>query len=90
MKKKKIKEKLYDYIDNANGKQLKNFLSIVEEDSVEYSVKKNYNHWGDPEFVKEMNRRVEEYESGKVKGIPWEDLHGKALERPGNKKEREK
>ncbi|HEY8688192.1 MAG TPA: addiction module protein [Chitinophagaceae bacterium] len=87
MKKKKIREKLYDYIDNAKGKQLKNFLSIVEEDSVEYSVKKKYNHWNDPEFVKEMDRRVEEYESGKVKGIPWEEVHGKALERLRNKKE---
>lgn len=41
MKKKKIKEKLHDHIDNAKGKQLKNFLSIVEEDSEIYEVKKN-------------------------------------------------
>ncbi len=75
MKKKKIREKLYDYIDNAKGKQLKNFLSIVEEDSVEYSVKKKYNHWNDPEFVKEMDRRMEEIDSGKVPGIPAEEVH---------------
>ena len=86
MKKKKLKEKLHEYIDNAKGKQLKNILSMVEEESEIYEVKKKYDHWDDPEFVKEMDRRVEEYESGKVKGIPAEEVHGKALERLRDKK----
>ncbi|MGI8581227.1 MAG: addiction module protein [Chitinophagaceae bacterium] len=75
MRKKKIKEKLHDYIDNAKGKQLKNFLSMVEEDSEIYEVKKKYNYWDDPEFVKEMDRRMEEIDSGKVPGIPAEEVH---------------
>lgn len=75
MRKKKIKEKLHDYIDNAKGKQLKNFLSMVEEDSEIYEVKKKYNYWNDPEFVKEMDRRMEEIDSGKVPGIPAEEVH---------------
>lgn len=85
MKKKKIKEKLHDYIDNAKGKQLKNFLSIVEEDSEVYAIKKKYDHWDDPEFVKEMDRRMEDFESGKDKGVPWEQVHAEALERIKNK-----
>ena len=72
MKKKKIKEKLYAYIDNAKGKQLKNILSLVEEESEVYITKKKYDHWDDPEFVKEMDRRMEDFESGKDKGVSWE------------------
>ena len=86
MKNKELKEKLHEYIDNASGKQLKNILSMVEEDSEVYAIKKKYDHWDDPEFVKEMDRRVEEFESGKVKGIPWEEVHDEALERLKNKK----
>jgi peptidyl-tRNA hydrolase len=81
MKKKKLKEKLHEYIDNAKGKQLKNILSMVEEESEIYEVKNKYDHWDDPEFVKEMDRRMEELDSGKVQGIPWEQVHEEAVNR---------
>ncbi len=32
-------------------------------------------HWDDPEFVKEMDRRMADFESGKDKGVPWEEVH---------------
>ena len=74
MKKKKINEKLHEFIDNAKGKQLKNILSMVEEQSEIYEVKKKYDHWDDPEFVKEMDRRMEDLETGKDKGVSWEEV----------------
>lgn len=74
MKKKKLKDKLHEYIDNAKGKQLMNILSIVEEEQEEYITKRKTDHWDDPEFVKEMDRRMEDLESGKDKGIPWEEV----------------
>lgn len=86
MKKKKIKEKLHDYIDNAKGKQLKNMLSVVEEDSVEYSVKKKYDHWDDPEFVREMDSRMEEIDSGRVPGISFEEVRKEIREMLDNMK----
>jgi peptidyl-tRNA hydrolase len=75
MKKKKLKKKLHEYIDNAKGKQLKNILSMVEEESEIYEVKKKYDHWDDPVFVKEMDKRMEEIDSGKVPAIPAEQVH---------------
>ena len=86
MKKKKIKEKLHAYIDNAKARQLKNILSMVEEDSEIYIVKKKYDHWDDPEFVKEMDRRMEEMDSGKVPGIPAEEVHKEIREMLKNMK----
>ena len=86
MKKKKLKEKLHEYIDSAKGKQLKNILSIVEEESEIYEVKKKYDHWNDPEFVREMDRRMEEMDSGKVPGIPFEQVHKEMREMLDNMK----
>ncbi|WEA03445.1 addiction module protein [Mucilaginibacter sp. SJ] len=31
-------------------------------------------HWDDEDFVNEMQWRVDDYESGKEKGIPWEEV----------------
>lgn len=85
MKSEELRNRLHEYIDKATNKQLKNFLSVVEEDEEVYTVKKKYDHWGDPEFVKEMDRRMEDFESGRDKGIPWEQVHAEALERIRNK-----
>jgi putative addiction module component (TIGR02574 family) len=38
---------------------------------------KEYDHWEDEEFVKELDRRMEELESGKVQGIPLEEVKRK-------------
>lgn len=81
MKSEELKKKLHQYIDNASDKELINILSFVEEEPEPYVVKNKYDHWQDEEFVKEMDRRMEEIDSGKVKGIPWEEVHRKALER---------
>lgn len=80
MKAEDIKQRLHKYIDEANSDQLKEMLSFVEEEETEYGVETASAPWDDEEFVKEMDRRMEELDSGKVKGIPWEDVHRKALE----------
>ena len=51
------------------------YSSKNTEEQEEYVVANKYNHGEDEEFVKEMDRRVEEIESGKIKGIPWEEVH---------------
>ena len=51
----------------------KQLHSYVEDD---IAIKTEIgDHWNDPEFVAEMNRRVAEIESGKVKGRSWEEVH---------------
>ena len=53
---------------------------IVEEEQEEYIVTNKYNHWEDEEFVKEMERRVEDFESGKDKGYSAEEVHREVRE----------
>lgn len=74
MKTEEIKQKLLEYINQASPEQLEEMLSFVEEEETEYDVETASAPWDDEEFVKEMDRRMEEIESGKVKGIPWEKV----------------
>jgi hypothetical protein len=58
-----LKEKLHQYIKAADEKKLNAIYTMVEEDIA------NYDRWNDKEFVNEMNNRIKELETGKVKGI---------------------
>ena len=88
MNNKEVKEKLHQYIDNATDEELEEMLSIVEEDTVEYGVEVKNETWHeDKQFVKDMEQGVKDFETGKDKGIPWEEVHTKALERIKKKKD---
>jgi len=67
-----IREKLKEYIDVADEKKVQAIYTMVENDIFETK-----SIWDDDEFLNEMDRRLEELESGKVKGIRWEDVQSK-------------
>jgi hypothetical protein len=82
MNKEELKSRLHKYIDDASEEELEEMLWIVEESDVEYEVEgKRRDWWNDEAFVKELDRRMEEIDSGKVKAIPAEEVHARALER---------
>lgn len=81
MKTEDIRKKLQEYIDQASPEQLKHLLILVEEEEVDYDVETEGAPWHDEAFVKEMDRRVEEIESGKVQGIPWEEVHKRVFDK---------
>jgi hypothetical protein len=85
MKSEELKIKLHQYIDKATDEELINILSFVEEDPAPYIVENKYDPWEDKKFVKEMDKRMEELESGKVKGIPWEEVHERVFNKQKNK-----
>jgi hypothetical protein len=80
MKTEEIKQKLMEYINRATPERLEEILSFVEEET-EYAVETASAPWNDKEFAKEMNRRMEEIDSGKVQGIPWEEVHKRVFDK---------
>ena len=65
MKVKKENKKYYHYTDNISDEELRsNGITLVRR-----------KWWKDKDFMKELKRRTKELESGKVKGIPLEEVH---------------
>ena len=77
-----IREKLHDLIDTADDKHVKAVYSIFKDEMAE-----KYDPWEDEEFVIEMDQRVKDVESGKTKGVSWEEVKRKARLRLASKNE---
>ena len=62
-----IRQKLYEYIREADDKKVKAIYTMVEHDIPEYD-------WAaDKEFVAELEKRDNDLQCGKAKGVLWED-----------------
>lgn len=71
-----IREKLHDFVNTADDKQVETLYSIFED-----QMSSEYDHWKDEAFVNEIDKRLNDFESGRVKGIPWEEVKLKAENR---------
>lgn len=65
-----IRRKLHDYIESAQDKKVKAIYKIVE-DEIEGTLLNE-------KQLAEVDRRVAEYESGKVEGLSWEEVKNRA------------
>ena len=64
----KIRHKLYDYIRVAEDKKIKAIYTMLEEE-----IEGSYDYWSDKNFLDELNKRSEDFKSGKSEKISWED-----------------
>ncbi len=65
-----------NYLVQLNTKQKQAVLTVVKtfaEEQVD-----DFNLWKDEGFVTELDKRMEELESGKVKGYTWEEVKQRA------------
>jgi len=70
-----IRQRLYDYIRNVEDRKVKAIYTMLEAEL----EGEDYDRWNDEAFVAEMVKRSEDLQSGKVKGIPWEEAKAKIL-----------
>ncbi len=66
-----LDKKIANYVEQLNAKQKKVVLSVAKAFAEEGTVD---DIWEDAEFVKELDRRTKELESGKVKGYTWDEV----------------
>jgi hypothetical protein len=71
-----IRERLHEYIRFADDKKVTAIYTMVEDEITE-----ELKLWENEGFLKELNNRLEAYENGSVKGIPWEEIKLKAENR---------
>jgi hypothetical protein len=69
-----IRHKLYDYIRVAENKKVKAIYTMLEEE-----IEEVYDHWGDKNFIAELEKRSADFKSGKIKGVKWEDARARIL-----------
>ncbi len=69
------RQKLHQYIDIANNRDIAILLNYIERD-MEPDVP--YNKWDDDEFVVEMELRLKSMEDGSDKGRTWEEVKERA------------
>lgn len=71
-----IREKLHNYIDEANDKELEMMLTILE-----VGIEKKHYDWSqDEEFVAELDERTRRLEEGIDKGRTWDDIEASIAE----------
>jgi len=67
------RKKLHEFVDSANDQQIVALYSIFEN----YTAEK-FDHWKDGEFLKELESRLDDIESGNDPGLSWEEVKLKA------------
>lgn len=72
MKTAMIRERLSEYIRFADDKKVQAIYTMVEDEIID-----KLDLWKDKDFIHELDRRMEELESGKVKGITLDEVKAK-------------
>lgn len=68
-----IRDKLCDYIRYADEKKVKAIYTMVEEE-----INERIDLWADKDFLKEIDMRLNEYESGAINTSTWDEVKQKA------------
>jgi hypothetical protein len=68
MKTAEIRERLHSYIETAEEKKLKAIYTMIEDE-----VASNL-PWNNKSFVAEIDKRIQDLETGKTKGYTWDEV----------------
>jgi hypothetical protein len=69
-----LDKQLHDAIEKLNTSQKKALLGLAKY----LESKETHDHWKDENFVAEMDRRYNEYKTGKAKLVSLDSVEGKA------------
>lgn len=69
-----LNKQINNYLVQLNTKQKKAVLTVVKT----FAEEQELDVWKDEAFVAEINKRIEELETGKEKGYTWEEVKMRA------------
>ena len=69
-----MRTKLHEFIDLADDNTIVALYDFVQTELNEDSSEVSGDHWEDEEFLKELDRRTADFESGRDLGVPWEEV----------------
>ena len=73
-----LDRQISNYLTQLNSRQKKAVLTVVKTFAEEQDQESS--PWKDAGFVAEMDRRMAELESGKVKGYTWDEVKKRATD----------
>jgi putative addiction module component (TIGR02574 family) len=71
-----LDKQINNYLVQSNVKQKKAVLTVVKTFAEEH--RPNYSPWNEEGLITELDKRMEELESGKEKGYTWEEVKQRA------------
>ncbi len=71
-----LDRQISNYLTQLNSRQKKAVLTVVKTFAEEQD--QDVSLWNDAGFVAEMDRRMAELESGKLKGYTWDEVKERA------------
>jgi hypothetical protein len=71
-----LDKQINNYLAQLNMNQKKAVLTVVKTFAEEHG--QEFDPWKDEGFVAELDKRMEELESGKEKGYAWEEVKQRA------------
>ncbi len=72
-----IRQKLYEYIKVADDEKVEAIYTFIKDEDTAV-----YEWWKDDDLISELDQRSADLKSGKDKGVPWEEVKARLLNRP--------
>ena len=66
-----IDKKIANYVEQLNARQKKIVLSVAKAFAEDGGID---DKWNNDAFIKELDKRTGELESGKIKGYTWDEV----------------
>jgi hypothetical protein len=74
-----IRKQLHNYIDEGDDSKIKAIYALVKDDI--NTKKETADHWNDPTFVSEIERRLKDIDAGTATGKSWNEVHATARQK---------
>lgn len=74
-----IRKQLHNFIEKGDDTKIKAIYALVKDDI--NTVEESSEHWNDPTFLAEIERRLQGIDEGTAEGKSWNEVHKAARQK---------